>query len=328
MRTCLALSVVLAVTMGRLAPSAAQESPAVTQSTASAMSGGGMGGGMYGSMGAGSVSSGTAVITPARFGGWAYPDWDNDEASVELALVIPNKEIDVATAGRIIEDLGIMSRIIEKNVLTPYGIQQTGWRDVFVGGPSQDVGPRVLFPSLGRPKPLYIGGYGATFFIRVDFPLLPPPADKTQEQPTQAQEDPVWAQTKQSLLRSRTAGAIQQGESAGQPFSQGKVESFRRSLIATMKHAANIRGLEPAEWLTFVVQGAGSPAAGSQRGRTTGTAGSERGLTTGTAWPALGGGSLGRSVMTLRATKADVDACSKGQLSPEQFEQRVQLITY
>jgi hypothetical protein len=32
--------------------------------------------------------------------------------------------------------------------------------------------------------------------------------------------------------------------------------------------------------------------------------------------------------MTLRATKADVDAYAKGQLSQEQFEQRVQVTTY
>ncbi len=66
-------------------------------------------------------------------------------------------------------------------------------------------GPQALFPSPGRPKPLYIAGYGAMFFIQVDFPLLAPP-EKAQEQPAEAQEDTVWAQTKQSLLEPRTAG--------------------------------------------------------------------------------------------------------------------------
>jgi hypothetical protein len=32
--------------------------------------------------------------------------------------------------------------------------------------------------------------------------------------------------------------------------------------------------------------------------------------------------------MTLRVTRADVDAYAKGQLNQEQFEQRVQVITY
>lgn len=262
-----------------------------------------------------------AVITPTRFEDWGFLDSQDeafeDEVSVELALVVPNKEIDVATAGRMIEDLGIMSRIIEKNVLDRYGIRRAGWRDAFVGrDPSPVVTPRALSSSSGGPKPLYLGGYGATFFIQVDFPLLAPP-DKKQEQPPQTQEDPVWAQTRQSLREPRSSGRAPR-EYAGQPYSQGRVDSLRRSLITMMKHAANIRGLEPAEWLTFVVQGTASPSAGP-----------ERGATTGTAVPMIGSvRPSGRSVMTLRTTKADVDAFAKGQLSQEQFEQRVQTITY
>jgi hypothetical protein len=260
-------------------------------------------------------SAGMAVNTPARFTEWTLLGSEND-VFAELALVVPNKEIDIVTTGRMIEDLGIMSRIIEKNVLAPYGVERAGWRDVFVGADrSPQVGPRVLFPSLGRPRPLYLGGYGATFFIQVDFPLVAP-ANKTQEQPAQTQEDQVWAQTRQSLREPRSAGTAR-GDHAGQPYSQAKVESFRKALIATLKHATNIRGLEANEWLTLVVQGLGSSSANP-----------ERTMIMGTSVPGGGVTSSGRSVMTLRATKADVDAWAKGQLSPEQFEQRVQVITY
>lgn len=241
-----------------------------------------------------------------------------DEAtSAELALVIPDKDMDLAATNQVIEDLGIMSRIIEKNVLTPYGVRQAGWREVFVGGyGSPDVvGPRALFPSGGRIKPLYIAGYGATFFIQVDFPLLAPP-EKPQEQAAPSQEDPVWAQTKQSLLESRTTGVATTRKPGGQAYNQARVEGFRKSLIALMKHAANIRTLAANERLTLVIQGP-TPA--------TATPGPS--ARTGLVLPAVGVSS-GRSVMTLRATKADVDAYAKGQLSPEQFEQRVQVITY
>jgi hypothetical protein len=259
----------------------------------------------------------SSAATPARFTNWGFLGSDAGGTFVEPALVIPDEEIDAAATSRIVEDLSIMSRIIEKNVLTPYGIRQTGWRDVFVDAyQSPNAGPRAFFSSsLGRPKPLYIGGYGATFFIQVDFPLLPP-ADQAQEQRPQTQEDPVWAQTRQSLREPRPSGMAPRGESGGQPYNQGKVDSFRRSLIATMKHAANIRVLEGNEWLTFVIQGLSSA-----------TADPTRSLTTGRALP-LVGTSSGRSVMTLRATKADVDAYAKGQLSQEQFEQRVQVTTY
>jgi|GEM_PF-1159208 len=262
------------------------------------------------------VTSTTAPMAmPVRYTGWAFPGSDDGDLAIEPPVVIPAKEIDIAGTSQIIQDLSIMGRIIEKNVLGAYGVRQTGWGDVFTGGPlRQDMGPSVLFPSMGRPKPLYIGGYGATFFIQVDFPLVPPP-EEAQEEPARSEEDPVWAQTKRSLLEPRTTGTGPRAEDAGQPYSQGKVESFRRSLIATMKHGANIRVLESNEWLTFVVQGVGSSSPSPRQDPMT-------------ALPRGSAMSAGRSVMTLRATKADVDAYAKGQLNPAQFEQRVQAITY
>lgn len=268
---------------------------------------------MYG----GPRSSGVATYAaPTRFADWFYVGFEG-EPSMEPALVIPDKEIDVATTSRIMEDLGIMSRIIEKNVLASYGIDRGGWREPVMGGfASPDaVGPRALFSSVGRARPLYIGGYGATFFIQVDFPLLSP--TQTPEKPAETQEDPVWAQTRRSLLEPRPGATGLRGEAAGRPYNQGKVDSFRRSLIATMKHAANIRDLESIQSVTFVVQGLGSPASVPQRSQP------------GVVIPTVGNApSFDRSVMTLRTTKADVDACAKGQLTREQFEQRVQVTAY
>lgn len=276
------------------------------------------GGGAYGGVGSDYAPASIAVATPARYGGWSFGDSD-DASSLEMAMVIPNKETDAAATARIIEDLAILSRIIEKNVLIPYGVSQTGWRwrEAFVGMyASSDAAPRALFPVAGRPKSFYIGGYGATFFIRVDFPLLPP-ADEPAEQNEQAQEDPVWAQTRRSLLESNAPGRGGRAEPAGQQYSQAKVDGFRKSLIATMKYASNIRGLEPGESVVIVVQSSTGASAGPERGR--------RGPI---ARPTAAVPRAGRSVMTLRATKADVDACARGQLNQDQFEKQVQVITY
>lgn len=304
----LALAVILAVMAGRLEANSAPIPGQVAESESSDA---------YSQP----PSPAMVATAPAEFTNWSFLDSDEETTSSELALVIPDKEMDLATTNQILEDLGIMSRIIEKNVLTPYGVRQAGWREVVIGryGSPDVVGPRTLFPSGARIKPLYIAGYGATFFIQVDFPLAAPP-QKTQEQAAPSQEDPVWAQTKQSVLESRSTGVASRGRGAratvGQPYNQGKVDGFRKSLIATMKHAANIQALDTKEWLTFVIQGSGPL-----------TAGPEQGLSRGAVLPAVAASS-GRSVMTLRATKADVDAYGKGQLSPEQFEQRVQTITY
>ncbi|MGE5295083.1 MAG: hypothetical protein ACM3VT_09665 [Solirubrobacterales bacterium] len=291
-------SAVLAVLIGRLeansgaAPVAVSAPSAIASTSESAPVG----------VQALALPSAVASSSSPRYTGWGMlGDFDEQTPSFELALVIPDKEMDLASVNQIMEDLGIMARIIEKSVLSPYGIRRTEWRAVFGGGyeSANVAGPRALFPFQGRPKPLYVSGYGATFFIQVDFPLLPSP-DKAQGQPTPSQEDSVWAQTQQSLLAPEAGGAVREGEAAAQSYSQSKVESFRKSLISTMKHASNIRALGNAEWLTFVVQGSAASA----------------------------NSPFGRTVMTLRAKKADVDARSKGELSQEQFEQRVQVINY
>jgi hypothetical protein len=64
-----------------------------------------------------------------------------------------------------------------------------------------------------------------------------------------------------------------------------------------MKHATNIRAIEGSEWVALVVRGPEAATAG-------------------------------KTTMTLRATKSDVDQYAKGQLSQQQFEQRVQTMTY
>lgn len=307
---CLTLLILLAVAMARGNAGPARASgtvapaPAYTQATNAPRS----------------VSLPSDSVTPARYRNWRFPELVADEENrvIESPLVIPAKEMDVEATGRIVEDLAIMARILEKNVLDTYGLRRSMYSDMLIlGAPMPpDMGPRMLFPSVGRPKPLYVGGYGAVFFIQVDFPLLPPP-QTAKEPPADTQADPVWSQTKRSLLEPRSAGAAPGRDETAPPYNQGKVDSLRRSLIAAMKHAANIRILEPKDSLIIVVQGFGPS-----------TESAGRGPSAGLALPAIGATPVGRSVMTLRATKADVDSYARGQLDPTQFEGRVQVVTY
>lgn len=309
---CLMLLMVFAVMTDRgdggstsAAPSAA---PAVAypRSTDSLPSSGVAGGS--------AISTNAPVATPARYTNGFFYQSENEDPLIEAALVVPGREMDIEATAQIIEDLSVMGRILEKNVLAGYGLRRTVSQDIFAGRYlRQEAGPRVLFPSIGQPKPLYVGGYGAVFFIQVDFPLLPP-AEQAQEQPADPQKDPVWAETRRALFEPRAA---QRSEDTPEPYSREKVDSFRRSLIGAMKHAMNIRALEPGEWLAIVVQGVGSPTETSRRGPSAGL-----------TLPMVGTVSAGRSVMTLRARKADVDSYAKGEISQTQFEQRVQVMTY
>jgi hypothetical protein len=122
-------------------------------------------------------------------------------------LVIPAQEMDAATYGRIVEDLTIMNRIIEKslgNVLDEVHAFSTTGRRLLAFLPSDMPGPSILRSSGTRPKAIYVGGYGAVFSLQVDFPLVPPPqapeANKTPEK-----GDQVWAAAQRELTNPPAA---------------------------------------------------------------------------------------------------------------------------
>jgi hypothetical protein len=236
----------------------------------------------------------------------------------EPVLVIPGKAMDPQAIGQTVEDLSVMSRIFEKNAFGEYytlgGYGEMSVYDLYRVSTRNAVGPGLLFPVLGRAKPMYLGGYGAVFFIQVSFPLLPPP-ETPKEQPAGQQEDSVWAEAKRSVFEPQARPGIPQAEpEAVEPYDREKVDAVRNALIVLMKHAANIRVLEPAEWVTIVVQGPAPAAVRDSR---------DPSLTAAT--PAA---AAGKTVMTLRATKADVDQYAKGQFNQQQFEQRLQVVTY
>jgi hypothetical protein len=263
----------------------------------------------------------TPTVTPSRSTGDARVDQQQAlkfydsllgevggvAALTESVLVIPSKPMDGQALGQVVEDLSVMSRIIEKNALGEDAGSAGVWGIMEYKGymPSwSGVAPATVFPPTGRAKPMYLGGYGAIFFIQVAYPLLPPP-EVPQEQPSNQQEDPVWAEARRSLLEPQARPQVlpQDGAEPAEPYSREQVDALRSALVTALKHATNIRVLEPDEWVVIVVQG----VAPAPQARPT---------------PA------GRTVLTLRATKADVDQYAKGQFDPQQFTQRVQTITY
>ncbi|MCX5646058.1 MAG: hypothetical protein NTZ17_15470 [Phycisphaerae bacterium] len=252
-------------------------------------------------------------------------------------LVIPAKEMTPETCDRIVEDLSIMSRIIEKSLRDAseqgYGLTVTA-SGMYGGGggsygrgagiygqtlflPSDSTGPRVLRSSGGRPKAIYIGGYGAVFSLQVDFPLVPPP-ETPEPNKTTDKADRVWAAAQRELVNPQAALHLRPGVSQGMPYRPEAVENLRSALIAVLQHASNIRDLEPESWLTIVVQGCSTVAdqpedsSGDQQGNLIGVRPS----------------GSGRTLLTLRARKADIDQLAKGPLEQTEFQKRVQITSY
>lgn len=229
-------------------------------------------------------------------------------------LVIPAQEMTPETYDRIVEDLSIMNRIIEKNTRTlgdggrAYG--------ALLGGPGDIVTPRILRPLGGRPKPMYIGGYGAVFSLAVDFPLLPPPEGPEPNQVTE-KADPTWIEARRELLDPQAVLRVRRATVQVRAYRAEAVENLRSTLIGLLKHATNIRDLAPDAWLTILVQG------GSTTWSVYGEAsyGHDQML----MLPATRG--EGRTLLTLRAKKTDIDQYAKGQLDDTQFRQRLQIVT-
>jgi hypothetical protein len=267
---------------------------------------------------------------------------------LEEVLIIPSTELVPEVAAETAEDMQVMLRILRDKLSEPRMIMGVwnDYGDFFSGG--------------GR-EAFYLQGYGALFVLEVDFPLsfAAPPTD-----PTEAQEqtvDPVWQRARQRLYAP--PGSRRSGDPLARSTETDRAsfEQFEEDLLRTLKHAANIRHLDPNEKviLTIIGQGQGAlPGSGFSGGgsfsgggwgfeggswtysggsfgygggRTYGDSGA---YSRGSGRSAYGRrrGPLGppaaSTVLTFQATKADVDAFAAGTLDFERFRQRVRTFTY
>ncbi len=265
-------------------------------------------------------------------------------SGTENILVIPAGDMDAQNLGETIEDMNIMSRIFQKDLDQADMLKG---RHIWFFWGSQ---------SAGAPRNIYLEGYGALFLMEVDFPLLPLP--QAEEKETQEEDvDHVWQQAKREVYQSPNDRHFKiESDDEQEAYDVTKVENLKTRLIKNLKHAANIRNLKSTEWIVIAVTGSGGESAeihistGYGRGaRSGGRAGGGRagargrGGRSGRGGRAGGGGgggfgggfagglstkSASATVLTVRATKADVNAFAKGKLDFKQFQKRVRMFTY
>ncbi len=223
-----------------------------------------------------------------------------DRAGV-LAVYSEAKDKDPAALQ---EDMRVMSHILEKAVeeragSTPRARLVMGI-DVFPGFGSEAV------------QSLYLEGYGALFLLNVNFPLLAP-AGKEGEQPeARTARDSEWDTARRELFGQPEPALVAEPTEA---YGEEKVTRLKGAIIDALRNAANIRALGSGDRITVCVAGGAAvrpvedfagqdPAAVGWHERT------------------------GRTMMTIRVTKADADECSKGSLSKEDFAKRAQVAVY
>ena len=233
-------------------------------------------------------------------------------------FVIPATEIKTEDHLAIERDMHVMSLIFDRALRKPQ----------MIGGVFT-----VLEDFFGRDSHLteaiYLDGYGALFFMEVNFALLGPSKSQEEKKPKEDEEhvDQIWKRAEQELY-SPQALNINRRASSAREYDPEKVENLKNTLITVLKHAANIQALKSDELVILTIFGRAS-----QSGRTIGRSsrstrgrGISRMGTTRTAGAKTS--SFSTTVVTIRTKKSDIDAFSKGELDFDQFHERTQIITH
>jgi len=203
--------------------------------------------------------------------------------------IIPAKETEATKIAAISRDLRVMWHILRKRFVGyEYNRLFEDLGDIFVADDR-------------ATKAMYIEGFGALFFLEVDFPVKPLPASEKQD--TEGTEDAVdqaWKQAEQELFSPE--GYDSSNLASVIAFDAVTVESLKTRLISRLKHASNIRSMRPDDWVVVTVYG-GSPNI-------------------------PGAIAYQPSALTIRAKKSDIDAFGQGELGVAQFRDKVEVLTY
>lgn len=193
-----------------------------------------------------------------------------------------------------VKDLNIMCHLFDIQLQLPSPVSTDPFSNIYNYYRSdqyQDPGVQSFWGRKTRNTDcIYIQGYGALFFMRVDLPLTapPPPPVKPKEKPSEP-VDKVWHQIKRDLYGPRNVNTDQSGRGID------RVEWLKTNIVNNLRHAANIKCLKPDE-LVIVTANGNEKEAGPPK------------------------------VLIVRAKKSDIDAFSEGTLDLDGFREKVQIV--
>jgi hypothetical protein len=248
-------------------------------------------------------------------------------SGTDAVLVIPSGDIPVETMKTIREDMTIMSRIFHKRLGRGggYGMATSYYLGSLYGN--------YLNGDSSAGEVIYLQDYGALFMFRTKMSLLPP--SKTEEKiATDDVTDPLWAETKQELQAGPGSryypwkADTRRVRTGSLPhYDAEKVAELKQNLLKALRHASNIRSLQADEWITVVVIGEAAPTLAQKMvvSKSGGHNIEEDVLFFDLMDPQS---ASGRTILTVRVKKADVDAAAKKEITQAEFEKRVKMFTY
>ena len=263
-------------------------------------------------------------------------------------LVIPKDEADVKGLADTEEDMNVMAHILEKIASSPDGKTRRA-----MGIPVR------TSADAGAPRNLYIDGYGAIFFLNVNYPLsAPPPA--TNQVETKAETPSEWDEARRELYQPPAppqyfelkAENMEYGfpeafsrSAPAEPYDADRVEELQKSLVAELKNASHIRNLSAHDAVTVVVSGR-APGTGQRVIVTRKAGGAGGGGGFGGGGSGGSGGSSGASSpvgvavgrpataesrgnqMIVRASRSDIESYQNGKLSYDEFRKKATVLIY
>ncbi len=155
-------------------------------------------------------------------------------------LVIPAGESKAEELAETVEDMHVMSHILDERFKETRRIQ----------GFFTDFGDFFGRDSRGA-EATYLQGFGVLFVMEVNFAFSPPPKKQAQD-PTETSDtaDSTWLKARRQVF-SPGMGE----EDSANDYDNQMVEELKSELVKALKHAGNVRHIDPNEWIILTVIG-------------------------------------------------------------------------
>jgi len=251
-------------------------------------------------------------------------------AASTRSLVIPKDSPDAKSIGETEEDMSVMARILEK------AANLKGRKSE-----REAMGIAVGLPGSGSPRNLYIDGFGALFFLNVDFPLLPP-ATKEQAPESKSESDSEWKRTHDELYSPQSSSSdfnfnftpFESGTyvySTGGPaeeYDEDKVTELKENLTAVLKNASHIRRLKGDDTVTVIVTGRNPGSSARVTARRSQNSFSSSSSVSSWSSTSRSGSQAPAARLIIRAKRSDIESFQKDKLSADDFRKKVTMFIY
>lgn len=239
-------------------------------------------------------------------------------------FLVPGLAGETRDMQELIADLHVMCRIFDKKLNPQMPTRTFRSEAAELLAAMTPMGART-----GATEALYLDGFGIVFFVNAGFPLVLAEGDP-QQGTDQPPEDPLWQRVREEVVQGNPTTVQDVDARETDRRNREATAILTDTVIQTLKHAANIRSLQPDQ--NFVIRVAGLDEATSRHPYSRRSRQPYGGLYSD---PFGTYGSVASPVdepvpettLIIRATKAAVDDFSSGKLSVEQFKARVELTT-